>query len=140
MRNTEGLWDGMYFEVAAAENGTPNNVRNALKHCAKKGKTEVAVIFYPKEFNNDDFFEGLSIYNGLKKLKDGQYKEFKEIYLINKDKEIIKKNHATKIICCVMKRGTCPDGIKRSPRTANIHTKSEVCIFFCLFLCGKIKI
>lgn len=57
MRNTEGLWDGMYFEVTAAENGTPNNVRNALKHCAKKGKTEVAVIFYPKEFNNDDFLK-----------------------------------------------------------------------------------
>lgn len=44
-RNIEGTWNGMYFEIAAAENGTPNNIKNALKHCAKKIKTEIAVIF-----------------------------------------------------------------------------------------------
>lgn len=35
-RNTDGTWDGDLMEIAAAETGTANNIRNALKHCASK--------------------------------------------------------------------------------------------------------
>ena len=38
-RSTEGLWNGMRFEIAAAETNIPNNIRNALKHCASKRDT-----------------------------------------------------------------------------------------------------
>lgn len=83
-RNTEGTWNGMMFEIAAAETATKTNIRNALKHCAKKPGTEVAVIFFPaKEFNERAFLEGLSMFNGL---PENQYKKFKIIYCLSKDR------------------------------------------------------
>lgn len=89
-RNIEGTWDGMYFEIAAAENGTPNNIKNALKHCAKKIKTEIAVIFFPNGYDKSDFVKGLYKFKGLEKLNDEQYKKFNIIYLINKNGDLTK--------------------------------------------------
>lgn len=80
-RNCEGLWDGMPFEIAGAENGTANNIRNALKHCAKKPGSKVAVIFFPNgNFNTEEFNSGLAKFNGLK--GTSQYKLFDFIYCI----------------------------------------------------------
>lgn len=50
----------------------------ALKHCASKPNTEVAVIFFENDnFNIDIFKEGYRKYKGLK--GSSQYKQFKEI-------------------------------------------------------------
>lgn len=80
-RNCEGVWDGLPFEIAGAENGTANNIRNALKHCAKKPGSKVAVIFFPNgNFNTEEFNSGLAKFNGLK--GTSQYKVFDFIYCI----------------------------------------------------------
>lgn len=76
-----GGWDGLPFEIAGAENGTANNIRNALKHCAKKPGSKVAVIFFPNgNFNTEEFNNGLAKFNGLK--GTSQYKLFDFIYCI----------------------------------------------------------
>lgn len=87
----EGLWDGMKFEIAGAETAKPTNIRNALKHCAGKPGTNVAVLLFPnKDFDKIKFNEGLSRYNGLK--GTSQYVDLDYIYCINDDKIIyIKK-------------------------------------------------
>lgn len=88
-RNTEGTWNGMLFEIAAAENATKKNIRNALKHCAKKPGAEVAVIFFAvEEFKESTFLKGLSMFNGL---PENQYKKFKIIYCLSKDRIIFIK-------------------------------------------------
>ena len=80
-RNCEGLWDGLPFEIAGAENGTANNIRNALKHCAKKPGSKVAVIYFPNgNFNAEEFNSGLAKFNGLK--GTSQYKLFDFIYCV----------------------------------------------------------
>lgn len=79
-KNTEGLWDGLKFEIAGAESAKDNNIRNALKHCAKKEEAEIAVLYFPNEFNLQNFYDGLAKYNGLKGTT--QYREFKKIYLV----------------------------------------------------------
>ena len=80
-RNCEGLWDGLPFEIAGAENGTANNIRNALKHCAKKPDSKVAVIFFPNaNFSTEEFYSGLAKFNGLK--GTSQYKLFDFIYCV----------------------------------------------------------
>ena len=82
-KNTEGTWDDMLFEIASAENATKNNIRNALKHCASKPGTEVAVIFFPKEeFNETNFEQGYAMFKGL---PAPQFKKFKEIYCLSKE-------------------------------------------------------
>lgn len=89
-RNCEGLWDGKKFEIAAAETVETGNIRNALKHCAKKPDSEIAVIVFPeKEFNLKKFNDGYYRYLGLKGTK--QYKKFDMIYCISKDYKIIYK-------------------------------------------------
>lgn len=80
-KNIDGLWDGLKFEVAGAENGTSNNIRNALKHCATKPGCEVAVIFVLEDMKNADLRTGLARYNGLK--GSNQWKDFKEIYIVD---------------------------------------------------------
>ncbi len=42
VKNVEGL----QFEIAGAETGTPSNIRNALKHCARK-LADIAVVYFP---------------------------------------------------------------------------------------------
>lgn len=88
IKNTEGTWDGHKFEVAAAETAMPNNIRNALKHCASKPDCEVAVIFLPNGYVDDAMREGYAKYNGLKNTT--QWRPFKEIYIIGKDEGDIK--------------------------------------------------
>ena len=81
-RNCEGLWDGLPFEIESAENGTSVNIRNALKHCAKKPNSKVAVIYYPEDnFNTEEFNRGLARFNGLK--GTSQYRLFDLIYCIH---------------------------------------------------------
>ena len=67
--------------AASAENGTSNNIRNALKHCATKPGCEVAVIFVLEDMKNADLRTGLARYNGLR--GSSQWKEFKEIYVVD---------------------------------------------------------
>ena len=83
-KNTEGTWDDKLFEIAAAESATKNNIRNALKHCASKPGTEVAVVFFPEEaFNEKNFEQGYAMFSGL---PAPQFKKFKEIYCLSKEK------------------------------------------------------
>ena len=90
-KSCEGLWDGLPFEIAGAETATSNNIRNALKHCASKPDTKIAVIYFPNDnFDIDEFNIGLSKFNGLRGTP--QYKLFDLIYCIHGDKIIqIKK-------------------------------------------------
>lgn len=81
VRNTDGTWDGLKFEVAAAETATPNNIRNALKYCASKPECEVAVVFFPKGYSDALFEDGLGKYRGLKGTT--QYKSFERIIAIH---------------------------------------------------------
>lgn len=88
-RSTEGTWDGLQFEVAGATKAGINNIRNALKHCAYKRTTEIAVIDFPNGgFSLDVFNEALKRYNGLEKLHDGQFLKFKKIICIQNEQII----------------------------------------------------
>ena len=81
-KNTEGTWDDKLFEIVGAETATANNIRNALKHCASKQNTEVAVIIFPNDnFSTEAFNDGLAKFNGLK--GTSQYKLFDFIYCIH---------------------------------------------------------
>lgn len=86
----EGTWDNLPFEVAGAESGTPNNIRNALKHCASKPDSKVAVIFFPNDnFSAENFYAGLAKYLGLRNTT--QYRNFERIYCIHNDKIVLTK-------------------------------------------------
>lgn len=86
-KSCEGLWDGLPFEIAGAETGTANNIRNALKHCASKPDTRIAVLFFPNDnFSTQAFNLGFAKFLGLKATE--QYKEFDLIYCIH-DEQII---------------------------------------------------
>ena len=86
-KSCEGLWDNLKFEVAGAESGTSNNIRNALKHCASKPESKIAVLFFPNgNFSAENFQAGLAKFNGLK--GTSQYKKFDLIYCIQ-GKEIV---------------------------------------------------
>lgn len=90
VKNTEGTWDGVKFEIAAAETGSPNNIQRALKHCAAKHNAEVAVIFMPNYNESYDIEKALNKFAGLRKLNDGQWRKFEQIYFLSRD-EIIQK-------------------------------------------------
>lgn len=86
----EGTWDNLPFEVAGAESGTPNNIRNALKHCASKPDSKVAVIFFPNDnFSAENFYAGLAKFLGLRNTT--QYRKFERIYCIHNDKIVLTK-------------------------------------------------
>lgn len=86
-KSCEGLWDDLKFEVAGAESGTSNNIRNTLKHCASKPESKIAVLFFPNgNFSAENFQAGLAKFNGLK--GTSQYKKFDLIYCIQ-GKEIV---------------------------------------------------
>jgi hypothetical protein len=74
-----------------AETGKANNIRNALKHCAGKPNSRIAVIFFPNDnFSAENFEAGYSKFYGLKGTP--QFKEFDLIYCIHEEKIIqIKK-------------------------------------------------
>ena len=89
-KNTEGTWDDLLFEIAAAETATDNNIRRALKHCASKPNADVAIIFFPNDnFNQETFEKGLAKYNGLK--GTSQFRLFKRIYCVGKEKIMLTK-------------------------------------------------
>lgn len=89
-KNTEGTWDDMRFEIAGAETATANNIRQALKHCVSKPDAEVAVIFFPNDnFSREAFENGFAKFKGLK--GTSQYRQFKCIYCINKEKIVLTK-------------------------------------------------
>lgn len=88
VKNTEGLWDNLKMEIGGAETGTANNIRNALKHCASKPDTEIAIVFMPNYSSDYDIDGGLKRFEGLKKTGTSQWKHFKEIYFISKDRII----------------------------------------------------
>ena len=80
-KSTDGTWDGKSMEIATASSGTSSNIRNSLKHCAKKPGVRVAVInILPDKY---DFAAGLSKYNGLK--GTAQWVDFDEVLVIHKN-------------------------------------------------------
>ena len=89
VKKCEGFWDHLPFEVAGAETGGGNNIRNALKHCASKPSCQVAVVVLPNSYTTENLIEGIKKYEGLKNTT--QFVDFKKIYFINKDSEIIMK-------------------------------------------------
>ena len=92
-KNLEGLWDGMSFEIAGKETATSNNIRDGLKHCAKKTGCEIAVLFFPNgNFDENNFLDGLRKYNGLKN-DPKQWARFKMIICIQDGKIIYEKSH-----------------------------------------------
>lgn len=87
VRYTEGMWNGKPFEVAGNETATSNNVLAGLKHCAAKRITKIAVLDYPKGGFNEAIAENaIARYQGLEKLKDGQYLKFDKILFIQDEK------------------------------------------------------
>ncbi len=81
-KSNEGLWNNKPFEIAGAETATSNNIRNALKHCASKPGTRIAVLYFPNEnFTSQAFNEGLAKYEGLS--GTSQYKKFDMIICIH---------------------------------------------------------
>jgi hypothetical protein len=92
VKHTDGTWDGKIFEIVGVETGLENNIRNGLKHCAKKPNTEIAVLYFPStNFNVKNFEKGLSKYNGL--INTNQYVKFLEIICISDGKIVYKKSH-----------------------------------------------
>ena len=92
-RNTEGLWDGMLFEIAGKETATANNIRDGLKHCAKKPGCKIAILYFPKgNFNKTTFIDGLNKFNGLKG-DPNQWTRFDKIICIQNDTIIYEKSH-----------------------------------------------
>lgn len=86
----EGRWNGQLFEIAGAETGTANNIRNALKHCASKPDVKIAVLFFPDDnFSIKAFEAGFAKFRGLE--GTAQYRKFDIIYCINKDKILLTK-------------------------------------------------
>ena len=92
-KNTEGRWDGEPFEIAGKETATPNNIRDGLKHCAKKPNCKVAVLFFPKNnFDLSKFYSGLNMYNGLRN-DPHQWRRFHKIICIQGGEIIYEKSH-----------------------------------------------
>lgn len=90
IKNVEGTWNNKPFEIAARESATANNIREGLKHCAKKPNCKVAILYFPQNnFSLRVFEEGLSKYNGLKDTK--QWAQFDEIICIQRNGTIYKK-------------------------------------------------
>lgn len=78
-KNIDGTWDGLRMEVATARTGTGNNIRDSLKHCAKKPGVDVAVLNITSE--HFELEAGLSKYNGLR--GTSQWRQFREIVIIH---------------------------------------------------------
>ena len=87
--NVEGPFDNQPFEIAGAETGIANNIRNTLKHCASKPGCKVAVVFFPDENIVDmaKIRDGLKKYFGLKG-NPNQFKDFDHIYFMTSKRVI----------------------------------------------------
>ena len=94
VKYTDGLWNGKKAEIRGAETGKPENIRGALKHGARKGETEIAIIYFPNgNFDKDNFYNGLSLYNGLKNAPGRQYKVFDRIVCIQGERVVLDIKH-----------------------------------------------
>ena len=82
-RSAEGTWDYLRMEVAGTGKEESKNIRDALKHCASKTGTEAAIIFLAGDISWKELSKGIDRYNGLKKLNDGQWKQFVRIVFIS---------------------------------------------------------
>jgi len=92
-RNTEGFWDEKPFEVAGKETATANNIRDGLKHCAKKPRCKIAILYFPKgNFDEKTFIDGLNKFNGLKN-DPNQWTRFEKIICIQNNTIIYEKSH-----------------------------------------------
>lgn len=79
---TEGKWDGHPFEIATRETGTANNILRGLKHCADKPKTEIAVLYFPNGFDEDNLANALKRYKSLGKHPERTFVKFKRVVCI----------------------------------------------------------
>ncbi|MDR1865980.1 MAG: phage head morphogenesis protein [Bacteroidales bacterium] len=94
IKYTEGTWNYQNFEIRGCETGTAGNIRSGLKHCAIKGDTKIAVLYFPeKNFTQAAFDEGLIKYNGLKTQPGKQYLKFEKIICIQNGEIILEINH-----------------------------------------------
>ena len=86
-RFTEGLWNGKQFEVAGKQQSREIDYLKALKHCASKHTTKIAVIDLPNGgFDESILRKAMNRYNGLEKLHDGQYVAFERIIIVQNEK------------------------------------------------------
>lgn len=91
-RHVEGTWNGLKFEIAGKETATAQNIREGLKHCAKKKGCKIAVLYFPNNnFNCRAFYSGLVMYNGLS--GTSQWTRFDKIICIQGDDIIYEKSH-----------------------------------------------
>ena len=72
--------------MAGRETATENNILKGLKHCASKRTTQIAVLDFPNgKFSQEIIKEALKRFNGLEKLKDGQYLKFEKIICVQNE-------------------------------------------------------
>lgn len=91
-KNTDGTWNNKPMEIAASETATNNNIRDKLKHCARKPNCKVAVLLFPKNnFDLHTFRQGLNQYNGLK--GTSQWVQFEQIICIQGNTIVHKISH-----------------------------------------------
>ena len=91
-RFTEGLFDGLRFEVMGCETATDNNYLRGLCHCAEKRTTQVVILNFPKGgFDDNKLQRALGRYRGLEKLNDGQYIDFERVVCIQDGKIVYDK-------------------------------------------------
>lgn len=62
---TEGIWDGLTFEIGSSCGTGKGNIKGILKHCKKKD-AEIAVINFPDKtiFSMERLINGIALYNG----------------------------------------------------------------------------
>ena len=87
-RHTEGTWDGAFFEIAGKETATSTNLLKGLKHCARKRKTKIAILYYPRGgFDSTIIEQAIGRYIGLKNVGSGnQFVRFEKIICIQGEK------------------------------------------------------
>lgn len=82
-KKTDALLNNKQAEITACETATENNIIKGLKHCRKNGKTEIAILYFPKSpFEKQNFDNALKRYNGLKNSKNQIFVRFKNIICI----------------------------------------------------------
>ncbi|MCR5570479.1 MAG: hypothetical protein K6G31_14595 [Paludibacteraceae bacterium] len=90
-KNTEGTWNGQKFEIAGKKTATPKNIREGLKHCAKKTGCKVAVLFFPNNnFDCANFHSGQSMYSCLR--GTSQWTRFDKIICIQNGDIVFEKS------------------------------------------------
>jgi hypothetical protein len=62
---TEGVWDGLTFEIGSSCGTGKGNIKGILKHCKRK-KAEIAIVNFPDSsiFSMERLQDGIAAYNG----------------------------------------------------------------------------